>query len=151
MTRAMLNTANLGNKWWGRAMTTAAYLRNLVLSKANKQPKTPYELFSGVRPKLGHIRTFGSKVYIYNDDKTKSKLDDRALEGIMMGYGDKSKGYVIYLPDRDKLVLSRNVKFLEETKPKLNAKPIRNEIENDEAILPRMLKKLKSITMKYKP
>jgi len=50
MTRAMLKTAGLGNEWWGRAIVTAAYLKNMVLTKANKDFKTPYELFVGRRP-----------------------------------------------------------------------------------------------------
>jgi hypothetical protein len=51
--------------------------------------------------------------YIYNDDQTIGKLDNRAIKGVFVGYTTNSKGWQIYLPDRRKIVHSRNVTFWE--------------------------------------
>jgi hypothetical protein len=78
-----------------------------------KEKITPYELFTGVKPDISNIRTFGCKVYIHNDSHGRGKLDDKAIEGIFMGYGEKVKGYVIYIPSRKRLIHSRNLRFFE--------------------------------------
>ena len=76
--------------------------------------KTPYELFYGTKPNISHFRTFGCKVYIYNEDVHRDKkLGDRAIPGMFVGYGDQVKGYIVYVPSKNKLVASRNVKFFE--------------------------------------
>src|SRR5689334_12561511 len=51
---------------------------------------------------------------MYNDKSNKKKLDDRGIKGILMGYPERSKGYVIYVPQTQTLKLSRNVIFYEE-------------------------------------
>ncbi|MGH2612511.1 MAG: DDE-type integrase/transposase/recombinase, partial [Rhabdochlamydiaceae bacterium] len=114
MARSMLKNANLGFEWWGRALITAAYIKNRCLTKAISSNKTPYELFTGKKPNLKHMRKFGCKVYIHNDNPNKGKLDDRGIEGIFLGYGERTKGFITYLKNADKLVLSRNVIFIED-------------------------------------
>ena len=49
----------------------------------------------------------------HDDSPSRGKLDDKALPGIFMGYGEQTKSWVIYLPSKKKLVASRNVEFLE--------------------------------------
>jgi hypothetical protein len=134
----MLKTASLPSKWWGRAMITAAYLKNRTLTRVNKSNKTPYELFHGQKPNLSNLRTFGCQAYVYNDDPNKGKLDGRATKGVFLGYGMKTKGYIMYIPEENKLKLSRNVKFLETSnhiereKPQQYSIPIEiNELEPD--------------------
>jgi len=111
MTAAMLKGANAKPYWWARAIKTAAYVRNRTYVKAIGM--TPYEAFTGKKPDLDHLRIFGSRLYVYNDAKDRQKLDDRGLEGILVGYGENVKGYIIYVPSQNKLKYSRNVKFLE--------------------------------------
>lgn len=41
----------------------------------------------------------------------RSKLAPRALNGVLVGYSDESKGYRLWLPDDRKVVVSRDVKF----------------------------------------
>jgi hypothetical protein len=113
MTRAMLKQANLGTEFWGKAMLTAAYLKNQILHTANADGKTPFERMFGRKPDLGNIRAFGSKVFYHNSNPKIGKMDDRGLEGIFVGYGSHTTGYVIWDPKLRKFVLSRSVKFLE--------------------------------------
>jgi hypothetical protein len=75
------------------------------------QTKTRYELFFNKKPNsMMKIRKFGSKVY-YNINSTKTKLDDRAREGIFVGVNDVSQTYRVYDPVRRCIVTSRDVVF----------------------------------------
>jgi hypothetical protein len=136
MSRSLLKNANLEDKWWGNALAFAAYIKNRSHTKALPNNKTPFEMFFGRIPDLSNLRTFGCKAFTINDNPKRGKLDDRAMEGIFMGYSDKSKGYLIYLPSKDRMVISRNVKFLESQKTE-NKRNERNENnENNERTLP---------------
>ena len=113
-TRAILKAAQVPPEWWGCGVKTIAYIRNRCLTSANSDNKTPYELFYGTKPNISHFRTFGCKVYIYNEDVHRDKkLGDRAIPGMFVGYGDQVKGYIVYVPSKNKLIASRNVKFFE--------------------------------------
>lgn len=56
--RTMLHQARLPKKFWGEAISTAAYLRNRT-PPSSLDFKTPYELWFGKAPSYNHIRTFG--------------------------------------------------------------------------------------------
>jgi hypothetical protein len=99
-------------KWWGRALVAAAYIRNRCLTNGLKGNQTPYEVFLGERPDVSNLRIFGSKVITLNDDPSKGKLDNRGIEGIFVGYRDQ-KSYLIYLPFKKRVIASKNVKFFE--------------------------------------
>lgn len=65
------------------------------------------------KPDLSNIRIFGCRIYTYNDSPSRSKLDDKALPGIFMGYGEQTKSWIVYLTGKNKLIASRNVEFIE--------------------------------------
>ncbi|XP_070040320.1 uncharacterized protein [Nicotiana tomentosiformis] len=59
--------------------------------------KTPYELLSGRKPKLTHLRTFGCKCFFLNNRKEAlGKFDAKSDEGIFLGYSSHSKAYKVY-------------------------------------------------------
>ena len=114
MTRSMLKESNLGDEWWGRAMKTAAYIKNRCLTSGTDEMKTPYELCYGKKPDLSEMRIFGCQVYAHEPPVGKYyKLDNRAKPGLFMGYSENVKGTLVYLPKEDKVIISRTVKFLE--------------------------------------
>ena len=43
----------------------------------------------------------------------RQKLDDKGVKCIFIGYNSKSKAYRLYDPFNNKMILSRDVKFLE--------------------------------------
>lgn len=43
----------------------------------------------------------------------KGKLEPRATEGIFIGYADTSKGYRVWIPKDRKVVITRDIKFLD--------------------------------------
>ena len=119
MVRAMLLNAGLGKIWWGRALTAAAYLRNRLPSSTLPEGTTPFELFYGRKPTIRHIKTFGCRVFILNDNPQRDKLDNRGLPGIFVGYGDKVKGYLVYVFQTNRMIWTRNIKFLESSHPEI--------------------------------
>ncbi|GJQ97540.1 hypothetical protein Tco_0008679 [Tanacetum coccineum] len=57
MVRSMMSRATLPISFWGYALETAAHILSLV--PTNKVSKTPFEMWKGKRPSLGHIKIWG--------------------------------------------------------------------------------------------
>ncbi|UYV67412.1 hypothetical protein LAZ67_5000499 [Cordylochernes scorpioides] len=110
MTRCMLFDSGLPQSLWAEAVTTANYLHNRIPSKATD--KTPFELWTNRKPSLKHLKRVGCKAFAYIPKIKRNKLDSKVIEGIFLGYDDRSKGYRI-LHDTDNITISRSVKFLE--------------------------------------
>jgi transposase InsO family protein len=106
--RAMMSEANLPESLWGEAVNTANYLKNKSPT-ANKD-KTPWELFFGKKPDLSNLRPFGCEAFVHIPKTKRSKLDDTAEKGIMVGY--MPNGYRILLDDNS-VKESRDVVFKE--------------------------------------
>ena len=72
MVRSMMSFSSIPLALWMHALKTAIYLLNRVPSKS--VPKTPYELWTGKRPSLGHLHVWGcpAEVRIYNPHERSS-------------------------------------------------------------------------------
>ena len=60
-----------------------------------------------------NLKTFGCLYFSYVPQVKRNKLDKKLEPGIFIGYSSTSKAYKIYLPQTSKIVVSRDVKFLE--------------------------------------
>jgi FtsZ-interacting cell division protein YlmF len=103
MARSMMNEKNIGQTYWVEEIHTTVH----VLNKAHLRPhsdKTPYELWYGRPTSIKHFKVFGSKCYIKNNNENLGKYDDRADEGIFLGYATNSKGYRCFNKRLHKLV-----------------------------------------------
>ena len=56
------------------------------------------------------MHKFGSKCFAYVYEK--KKLDDRAEEGIFVGYDPSSPAYFVFMPHKNNVVKARMVKFV---------------------------------------
>jgi transposase InsO family protein len=56
--RAMLSAHDIPLRFWGEAISTAMHIKNRMPNSSIKF-KTPYELWYGRKPSLGHLRIFG--------------------------------------------------------------------------------------------
>ena len=63
-TRSMLVNSNLPHTFWGEALSTAAYLRNISPTKAITGV-TPYEAWTGKRPLVNGLRVFGCQAFVH--------------------------------------------------------------------------------------
>jgi len=66
---------------------------------------TTQEAWSGKKPSVS---------YLHVDDQVRTKLDGKSKMMIFVGYNQKSKGYKLYNPNEEKMVINRDVEFNEE-------------------------------------
>jgi len=115
MARTMLIESEMSKGFWTYAFTCASYLRNRLPSKRGA---TPYERFFGQVPDVSLLRVFGTRCYVkLLDGKTRSKTDERAIRGRLVGYSSMSKAYQIWIPEQHKVVVARDVVFFEGSGP----------------------------------
>jgi hypothetical protein len=72
---------------------------------------TPYEAWFGFKPRVKHLRVFGSVCYALVPKEKRTKLDSRSLKCKMIGYSDEKKGY--QLLSNGKFIVSEDVVFYE--------------------------------------
>jgi hypothetical protein len=77
---------------------------------------TPEEAWSGVKPSVDHFRIFGSVAHVHIPDARRTKLEDKSYMCILLGVSEESKGYRLYDPISNKIVISRDVVFEEDKK-----------------------------------
>ena len=61
------------------------------------------------------MHVFGTICYPYNIKKT--KLDDRSVKGVFLGYDKESPAYIVYYPDSRKVLTHRVVTFTDTAPP----------------------------------
>jgi hypothetical protein len=57
--------------------------------------KTLEEVFSGIKPEVGHLRIFGCHLYIHVSKEKRIKMEPSGKKGVFVGYSENSKAYVI--------------------------------------------------------
>lgn len=113
----MLSGVGLEQKFWAEAVATACYLINRS-PIATLVEKTPMEAWSSKKPSLRHIRVFGCEAYAHVPSEKRSKLENKAVKCIFIGYGVGVKGYKLWDPVAEKVLYSRSVIF-HELKPSI--------------------------------
>ncbi|GJS42031.1 retrotransposon protein, putative, ty1-copia subclass [Tanacetum coccineum] len=94
------------------ALETAARILNMVPTK--KVENTPYEVWHKQAPKLSYLKVWGCEALVKRDTLTKpDKLKPRSIECIFVGYPKETMGYSFYYPPENKVIVARNVEFLE--------------------------------------
>ena len=104
----MMGFAELPVSFWGHALESACYILNRGSSKSIV--KTPYEIWTGRKPTLSHLRVWGCLAYIKHlqSDKLGPKSDRR----LFVGYPKESKGYYFYLSKEQRLFIVLRATFL---------------------------------------
>ena len=110
MTRCLLHDKRLPKKFWAEAANTSVFLLNRWPTKA-LQTRTPFEAWFGYKPKLINLKIFGCLCFSYIPQNKRDKLDKKAKVGIFVGYSAVAKAYRIYIPQRNKEIISRDVQF----------------------------------------
>ena len=78
----------------------------------------------GFKPDISHLRVPGCLVWYYNYQiKKLSFQDDRACKGVLLGYCQRSRSYLIYSWDTHKIVRSAKVVFNEKCLPFAKGSP----------------------------
>ncbi len=119
MTRCLLVDTGLPKFLWAELCVTATYLINRAPHSALKGD-SPYMRLFGKVPKLSALRVIGARAFVHIETHV-HKLEKKAWEGVMIGYGKDSRAYRIYNPHNRRITESRNVTFIE-TSPRSLAK-----------------------------
>jgi hypothetical protein len=108
--RSMLISANLPKFLWAEAVSNAIYTQNRLIS--HKTGKVPIELFFNESLKEFNFQLFGGVTYSRIVDEKRKKLDDKAEKLIFVNYDLQTKGFRLYDPSKRRVIVSRNVKFV---------------------------------------
>ena len=108
--RCMIEGAKVNRSFWGFAVATAAHIHNRVPSRAHHD-LAPLEHWTGNRPRIWHLRIFGSVTYTLVPEEKRQKLDSRSVKCILIGYDEDggSKVYRLYNPQTKRIFSSRHV------------------------------------------
>ena len=69
------------------------------------------EAWLGVKQKVNHLRIFGCSAYAHISKEEWHKLDPKAKQCILLGYGTATKGYQLYDINNKRVFYSRDVVF----------------------------------------
>jgi hypothetical protein len=111
--RAMRIACGLPENMWGEFTLTASYLRNFRLTTALPANVTPHESRFRIKPDLSHLREIGCKAFVLIQNVHVTKIQPRSLECILIGYDLHSKAYRCYHRPSRRIIVSRNVYFVE--------------------------------------
>ena len=111
--RSMMHQSGLSHSFWAEAVSTAAYVRNRMVTTALECGKTPYQLWHGEKPNLEHIRVFGCAVYIHIPDGERRKLDKKAQKLRFIGYTETAGNYRVWDELKQKCYVRHDVIFNE--------------------------------------
>lgn len=108
MVWSMLKSKKFPKELWAKPVAYAVYLSywSLVRSVCGK---TPGEACSGRKCDIKHLRVLRSVSQVRIWDEKKTKLDDKSDKFIFVGYDQSSKGYTLYNPKNNKIVINWDV------------------------------------------
>ena len=111
MVYPMLFSSGLPLPLWGEAIVTACYVKNRMATQAIPSGKTLYEMFTGRKPNVGHLRAFGSVVYAHIPKKLRKKLQIKSKKGYLVGYESDGEHpmYRVWIPSVNRIILARDV------------------------------------------
>ena len=107
----MLKAKGIPNYFWAEAVICALYLINKLATRSVPNT-TLIEAWSGFKPNVQHLKVFGSITYAHVPKAARSKLDDKVMKTIFIGY--KHGRYKLYNPMKKKVIVSHDVTFAED-------------------------------------
>ncbi|UYV74507.1 hypothetical protein LAZ67_11003722 [Cordylochernes scorpioides] len=127
MTRCFIIQANLPDPLWAELVHTSTYIRNRC--PRTNESRTPYEIFTGRKPTVSHLRIIGCRCFAVDNRPRRGKFAPRSEEYRLVGYSPESKAYRLWKPGTGMMIKSRDVRFLESENSTL-----RNDVVQIEAI-----------------
>lgn len=111
--RCLMLESHVPEELWADAVYTANYLINRCPAKA-LNGCVPFQRWMGREPSARHLHIFGHKAFILNKGpKRGGKFAPRAAEGVFVGYAKCARGYRIFIPDKEEVIVSRDVKIID--------------------------------------
>lgn len=105
----MIFSGGLPLTFWGDAVHYAAYVLNRSPTNAYTDKVSPLPLLTKKAPTIGVIVSFGSPCTAFQDLKKKN-FAERGQRRLIIGIGESTKGYHIYLQKKRVVVTTQHVK-----------------------------------------
>lgn len=110
MARCMIIDAGMHYRYWAEAVSTANFLQNMLPTKPIQL--TPYEMWCGEKPDFGMMQIFGSEAYVFVPKEKRTKLESKAVKMTFVGYSSQHKAWRFIDTKTNKIVFSRDARFL---------------------------------------
>ncbi|GKA63215.1 retrovirus-related pol polyprotein from transposon TNT 1-94 [Tanacetum coccineum] len=111
--RTMLNSASLPKQFWGEAVNAACYTQNRSII-VKRDRKTSYEVFRGRAPDISYFHVFSCPVHIHNHKDYLGKFDEKADDGLFLGYSSVAKEFRVFNIRRQEMEENFHVTFSED-------------------------------------
>ena len=108
-----MRTAALDKKFLVEAINTAYYVVNQVPSTVIEL-KTLIEMWTGKPVDYSKLHIFGSLMYVMFNAQETTKLDAKCQNCLFLGYAEGVKGYHLWDPIAHKVVISKDIIFMED-------------------------------------
>jgi hypothetical protein len=116
---AMLNSARLPTRFWGKALYTYGRLLNMTPLSAIPPDTTPYEMAHKRKPNYSTLRVFGCRAWAHVRRKKRKSLEPHAKPCVFLGIPDDFKGWKLWDASaqggRGGVIISRDVIWNEES------------------------------------
>jgi len=111
MVRSMLSGRDVSKRFWPEAVVWATHVLNRSPTLSVKD-MTPKEAWSDLKSAVHYFRVFGCIAYAHIPEAQIKKLDKKGIKCVHLG-SNESKGYKIYDPTQNKVIISRDIVFKE--------------------------------------
>ena len=122
---------------WDEARRTVVYVQNR-LSHSALGCNNPKEMYTLNKPEVSHLKIFGCPIYVHILKEKRTKLDPSRKKGILVGYCEVIKAFKIYISGFQRIDISRDVTFDEDTSLKKSRRCQLEEV-HEEDVPPRMI------------
>lgn len=119
--RCMLIDSKLTKNFWAEAVCAAVDIINNVSSNV-----TPQEKWSGKKSNYADFKVFGCRAMVWQPNVKRSKLDEKSHEYIYLRRADDAKAFRLYDINQRKIIISRDVVFLEKEDRVIDANNFNN-------------------------
>ncbi|GBO30829.1 Retrovirus-related Pol polyprotein from transposon TNT 1-94 [Araneus ventricosus] len=96
---------------WAELINTSVYILNRT-GKSSVKKASPYELWTGKKPRIKHLRIIGSVCYAHIPKQRRRKMDNKATKAFLIGY-DGDEKYRLWVQESNTVICSRDVRFSE--------------------------------------
>jgi hypothetical protein len=108
----MLIAKHLSNEYWAEAVATTLYMLNKCPTKSVRNI-VPHEAWTGSKHNVAHLKVFGCVTYTHVPDELRRKMDNKGKKYIFVGNSEETKGYKLYDPVARKVIINRDVQFMQ--------------------------------------
>lgn len=109
--RCMLLDSGLNKQFWAESFCAAADIINVIPNASNGI--APNEMWHDKKCNMKIFRVFGCRAMVWQPDQKRKKLDAKSYPCVFLRYADDAKAYRLYDMATKKIVISRDVVFME--------------------------------------